>query len=48
MGFLLGDADFLQHIENSFCFHFKLSGQIIDSNFHPLCISSKCPLRDHN
>src|SRR5207302_10845651 len=27
---------------------FKLSGQIIDSNFHPLSISSKYLLRDHN
>jgi hypothetical protein len=26
MGFFLGDADFLQHIENRFCFYFKLSG----------------------
>ncbi len=36
MRFLLGDANFLKHIENSFALNFKLSRQIVDSNLaHP-------------
>jgi hypothetical protein len=41
MGLLLGDPDFIQNIQNGFALDFKLSGQIIDSNFHPFRNSSK-------
>jgi len=34
MGLLLGDPYFFQHVQNCFALHFKLSGQIIDSDFH--------------
>jgi len=38
---LLGDADFLENIENSFAFNFLLPGQIVYSNLvHPLFLSS--------
>lgn len=48
MGFLFRNAHFFQHVQNGFTLHFKLSGQIIDSNFHPFCVSSRLyPLRDH-
>src|SRR5579862_1838981 len=36
---LICHAKFRQYIQNSFCLHFKLFGQLIDS--HPLCVSSK-------
>jgi hypothetical protein len=41
MGFLLGDADFGQHIENRFALDFQLPGQIVNSNLThpPLCSS---------
>jgi len=41
MGFLLGDADFGQHIENGFALDFQLPGQIVNSNLThpPLCSS---------
>jgi len=48
MSFLFGNAAFLQDIENGFALYLKLSGQIINSNFHPLCVSSKHPLHDHD
>lgn len=36
MGFLLGDANFRQHIEDGLAFNFQLPGEIVDSNFaHP-------------
>jgi len=36
MGLLLGDTDFLQHIENRFAFDFQFSGQVVNSNLtHP-------------
>lgn len=38
---LLRDSHFIEHVENRLAFYLKLPGQIIDSNFHPLCISSK-------
>jgi hypothetical protein len=38
---LFCDADFGQHVQNRFAFYLKLSGQIIDSSFHPLCVSSR-------
>jgi hypothetical protein len=34
VGLLLGNSDFVQHVENGFAFYLKLSGQIIDSNLH--------------
>ena len=41
MSLLLGDSDFLKHIENSFTFNFQLPCQIVDSNLaHPLFLSS--------
>jgi hypothetical protein len=49
MRLLFGHANFQQHIQDGFTLYFKLPGQIIDSNLrHPLCFSSKYPLRDHN
>ncbi len=49
MRLLFGYADFQQDIEDRFALHLELPGQIIDSNLrHPLCFSSKYPLRDHN
>jgi hypothetical protein len=48
VGFLLSHAHFRQDIQYYFGLHFKLSGQIIDSNFHPLSVASKYLLRDHN
>jgi len=45
---LFRNAYFLKCVQNGFAFYLKLSGQIIDSNLHPLCISSRYfPLRDH-
>jgi hypothetical protein len=42
MGFLLGDTDFRQRIEDGFAFYFQLSGQIVDSNLaHPPLSSSE-------
>jgi hypothetical protein len=36
MGFLLGDSNFREDIENSLAFDFQLPGQIVDSNLtHP-------------
>jgi hypothetical protein len=43
VGLLLDNANFIQYIQNGFALYFKLSGQIIDSNFHPFCISSEYP-----
>ena len=48
MGFLFCHAHFRQDIQNYLGLDLKLSGQIIDSNFHPLSISSEYLLRDHN
>jgi hypothetical protein len=48
VGLLLGNAHFRQDIQNYLGLYLKLSGQIIDSNFHPLSISSKYLLHDHN
>jgi len=48
VGLFLGDANFRQDIQNCLGFYLKLSGQIIDSNFHPFSISSRISLRDHN
>src|SRR5215472_2979899 len=36
MGLLLGNTDTFQNVQDCFALYFKLSGQIIDSNFHPL------------
>jgi len=47
VGLLLGDPYDIQHIQNCSALDFKLSGQIIDSNFHPLCVSSTQFLGDH-
>jgi hypothetical protein len=41
MGFLFRNANFQQYIQNGFTFHFKLSGQIIYSNLHSFCVSSR-------
>jgi len=42
MGFLLGDADFGQHIENRFALDFQFPGQIVNSNLtHPPLGSSE-------
>jgi hypothetical protein len=38
MGLLLFDAHHFQDVENRLAFYFKLSGQIVDSNLHPLRI----------
>jgi hypothetical protein len=46
VGFLLGDPNFFQDVQNGLAFHLKLSGQIIDSNFHPFSVPSN-PLRAH-
>jgi len=35
MSFLFRNAHFFQYVQNGFTLYFKLSGQIIDSNFHP-------------
>jgi hypothetical protein len=37
--FLFGDTDFRQHVKNGFALDFQLTGQIIDSNLHPLSVS---------
>jgi hypothetical protein len=47
MGLFLGDPDFFQRVQNRFALDLKLSGQIIDSNFHSFCVSSRLSLRDH-
>ena len=49
MGLLLRNAHVVQNVQNGLAFYFKLSGQIIDSNFHPLrnCLQVVL-LRDHN
>jgi hypothetical protein len=41
MGFLLGDTDGGQEIEDFLALNFQLPGQIVDSNLrlHPLCVS---------
>jgi hypothetical protein len=44
---LLGNAHRRQHVKNFLALDFQLTGQIIDSNLHPLCVSSKYPLNDH-
>ena len=47
---LLSNANFFQNVQNGFTFYLKLSGQIIDSNLHPLriCLQVLHSLRDHN
>lgn len=40
MGFLLGDADFYQHVENRLALDFQFPGQIVDSSLHPPSVSS--------
>ena len=47
MRLLLGDPDFVQHVQNGLALHLKLSGQIIDSNFHPFSVPSRYPLSVH-
>jgi len=49
MCLFLRNAHVVQDVQNSLAFYFKLSGQIIDSNFHPLrnCLQVVL-LRDHN
>ena len=48
MSFLFRNAYFFQYVQNGFTFNFKLSGQIIDSNFHPFSnFLQVFPLRDH-
>jgi hypothetical protein len=47
MGLLFGDADAFQNVKNCFAFHLKLSGQVIDSNFHPPSSFLSKLLRDH-
>ena len=48
MCFLLGDADFFQHIENRFALDFQLSRQIVDSNLgHPPLFLPNLPLSLH-
>src|ERR1044071_4874771 len=47
-GLLLSHYAFFEYVENGFALDLKLSSQIIDSNIHPLSISSRYPLRDHN
>lgn len=48
MCFLFRNAYFFQYVQNGFTFNFKLSGQIIDSNFHPFSnFLQVFPLRDH-
>jgi len=36
MRFLFGNADLGQHVKNGFALDLQLTGQIIDSNLHPL------------
>ena len=43
MRFFLSDADLGQHVKNSLALDLQLTGQIIDSNLHPLSVSSSCP-----
>jgi hypothetical protein len=43
MRFFLGDTDLGQHVKNSLALDLQLTGQIIDSNLHPLSVSSSCP-----
>lgn len=47
MRFLLGDADFGQHIENCLALNFQLSGQVVDSNLthSPLSSSNSSPVK---
>ena len=40
MRLLLSNANFFQDVQNGFTLYLKLSGQIIDSNFHPFCLPS--------
>lgn len=48
MSFLFRNAYFFQDVQNGFTLDFKLSGQIIDSNFHPFSrFLQDFPLRDH-
>jgi hypothetical protein len=48
VSFLFRNAYFFQYVQNGFTFNFKLSGQIIDSNFHPFSnFLQVFPLRDH-
>jgi hypothetical protein len=44
---LLRNADLFQHVQYGLALHLKLSGQIIDSNFHPFSVPSSCPLSVH-
>jgi hypothetical protein len=44
----LRDSHFIEHIEDRLAFYLKLSGQIIDSNFHPPVFPPNFLLRDHN
>jgi len=43
MRLLLGDADLGQDVKNGFALDLQLTGQIIDSNLHPLSVSFSCP-----
>ena len=42
---LLGNAHRGQHVKNLFALDFQLTGQIIDSNLHPLSFSFSGPAR---
>jgi len=42
---LLGNAYRGQHVKNLFALDFQLTGQIIDSNLHPLSFSFSGPAR---
>ena len=44
VGLLLLDTNFRQSIQDFFALNFKLSGQIIDSNFHA-CLPSRFPVK---
>jgi len=43
MRLLFRDADFGQYVKNGFALDLQLTGQIIDSNLHPLSVSFSCP-----
>jgi len=43
MRLLLGNADLGQDVKNGFTLDLQLTGQIIDSNLHPLSVSFSCP-----
>jgi hypothetical protein len=45
MRLLLGYADLGQDVKNGFTLDLQLTGQIIDSNLHPLSVSFSCPAR---